>query len=233
MDFSFSQDFPSSQEQRMEERKYGYGPAFMHRYAPTPGKRKTAQISTRISRLAKKLKVSNPLHMSPSGLNATILSTTTLFTNVLDPIVAGDGYSARFTTSIRAKSLRFHFVVVPGTTQAGVVPYRICVFRAQAGSTLANTVVDCNTTSNPIADNRMTRVFYDKMFTSGGPTAAQGFPNTHNFVVSLKNHKQQYTGDAATLTTGDSIFLAMISNVATGTAAPFISAGYFERWFQP
>lgn len=227
----FSQDFPSSQEQRSMEAKYAF--ASTTRRGNMPAKRKTAQISSRISRLAKKLKVANPLHMSPSGLNGTILSTTTLFANALDPIVAGDGYSARFTTSIHARSLRFHFVVVPGTTQAGVVPYRICVFRAQSGSTLANTLVDCNTTSNPIADNRMTRVFYDKLFTSGGPTAAQGFPNTHNFTVSLKNHKQQYTGDAATSTTGDSIFIAMISNVATGTAAPFISAGFFERWFQP
>lgn len=197
------------------------------------GKRKTQMLSQRITKLAKQLKASNPLHMIYAQLNAVALTTTSALLDTAGGIAEGDAYNQRFGTTVHMKRLRLKIVIVPGTTAAAPCPYRICIFRASVGSTLAQTVVDCNTTSAVLANNRMTRVVYDRLYSCAAPIGTAGYPMVHDISVNLNNHLQHFTGAAAGSQTGEEYFLSLISNNAAGTTAPVISAGFVEYWFQP
>lgn len=163
---------------------------------------------------------------------AVIPSTTTYFVNLCDQITEGDAFTQRFGTQIMVKRFRLKCTIRPGTTQAAAACVRMVVLRAQAGSTLGLTFADCNSSSNPIANNAVSRVYYDKVFQTSATAGTAGFPLALNIDVKIGHH-QRYSGSGASVTTGDCIFFALISDVATGTAAPVVNAGFWEIWFQP
>lgn len=191
-----------------------------------------SQLGKRISRLAKKMKVMNPLHMFPATLNTVILSTTTFFTELLVGVGAGDGPAERFANQCQLKRVIIKCVIIPGSTQVVPVPIRITIFRAESGSTLAATVVNLNTSVSPVAATTITQVIMDRYLTVSPTIATQAYPLNLNMSVKVPHH-QKFSGVAAGTNAGESMYLSIISNTATGTAAPVIVSGFFEEWFQP
>lgn len=187
-------------------------------------------LSTRVNRMVKLNKLQNPLHMVGFSAVAAFgtASTTTAVFNLCDSIQEGDQYNNRFGTIVRAKRFRCNIVVLPTATSPNCY-IRFVLFRAQQGSTLATTVVDTVATSATIANNNITRVFCDDMYLIPAAT------NNPGVVIrkSMKlNHVQRFNQSGATSTTGDSLFLAIISNLVTGATAPNVG-GWFELWFSP
>lgn len=198
----------------------------------TPGKSAVQMLSSRLSRLVKKNKQENPLHMiwvSAVTTPATV-STTTAIYDLAGQIAEGDAYNNRFGTRITLKRWRCNFVVIPSSTTPIGNTLRIVIFKAQSGTNLASTVVDYNTSSAVIANNNITRVFFDKMYLVGAVT---GGTSGLTIKIDVKlNHPQHFAGSAAGTQTGDSIFFCIVGGAAAGATAPTIG-GWHETWFQP
>lgn len=228
----FSQPYGANLIPKMES-KSGFGGTKRRRETTVVSSgRSGLALSKRITRLAKSLKATNPLHVAWAPLNNTTISTTNAITTITG-IAEGDSFSNRFGTQVSLKRFRLLIVIEPGASQVTPATYRITVFRAQSGSTLAQTVVDVNTTSAVIANNRMTRVLFDRLYSTASTPATVGFPTAHNISLSLNNFKQHYVGPNVGDVTGETYFLSIISNVAAGATAPVIQSGFFETWFQP
>lgn len=191
-----------------------------------------------ISRIYKKIKMAAPLHMLSQNVvdfTTPILSTTSIFFDIHSNIVEGDNFANRHGTVTRTKRLLVDFMVIPGTTQAVPVPIRYGLIRAQAGSTLANTVINTIVSANPIANNNITQLFRDKLDLVCPTILTAAYPTRIRLNVKFgsSGFRTNYSGSAAGTQSGETLFFYAISNVATGTAAPAISGGHMEVWFQP
>lgn len=190
-------------------------------------------LSSRVTRLAKKMKITNPLHMYPVTLNTSIPSTTTYFRELGISIAQGDGTADRYVNTVYMKRLIVQCTIIPGSTQAIPCSVRVFLIRAQSGSTLAGLAITTNTSLSPV--NQATGVIekcYDRMHTVAPSLATQYFPL--NIRINKKCRlKQKFSGAAAGTNVGESLFFGIISNIATGTAAPLILSGHLEEWFQP
>jgi len=187
-------------------------------------------LSTRLNRLTKLNKMQNPLHCYTAQLNVapTTITTTTAPINVCDPIIEGDAYNQRFGTHIYVKRIRISaYILSTATTPMGAV--RLVIFRSQAGTTLAGSVVDTNTSSAVIANNNISRVFFDRTYPIS-PIGAEANPIVK---VDLKiNSPVRFVSGANIATTGDVIFVSWVGTQAAGATAPAIG-GWMETWFSP
>lgn len=212
------------------ETKSGFGGTVRRAYIAAP--RKTKSLSNRITRLAKKLKVANPAHMygySAAGTWGTA-HTATAIINLPDAVVQGDAYNQRFGTIVAGRRVIAEFCINPTATTPVNTVARVSIFLAQQGSTLANTVVDCATTLATIANNNVTRIFYDKLFPIPTSAASSGVRVKIN--LPLKNLKCHYTGSGAGAGTGSCLYMSIISNVVTGATAPTL-VGTVDFWYLP
>lgn len=194
--------------------------------------RTTKSLSTRITRLAKKMKIQNPLHMYGYSVATTwgTAHTATPIINIPDAVQEGDAYNQRFGTRILGRRLVGEFCINPTTTTPVNTVARVSCFLAQQGSNLAGTVVDLATTLATIANNSVTRIFYDKYFPIPTSAAASGVRVRIN--IPLKNLKCHYTGAGAAVGTGSCLYFSIISNVVTGATAPTL-VGTLDFWYTP
>jgi len=204
-----------------------------HRYASGALYRHNEGVHKRINRLYKKLKLSNPLHMSSSSLSAVQLNSTGVITDISAGIAGSDEYTGRYGTKTHSVRVLVKGVIVPGSTQAGPTSCRIVIFRAQQGSTVAQTVPNMFSDSSPIADNRIEQLYCDRYYSVAPVNASQTYPTVVNLSCKLYNHRINYTGSGAGTATGSVIFVLFLSLNALGTAAPVFQAGQISHWFKP
>lgn len=204
-----------------------------HKYASPSLYSFNAGVHKRINRLYRKLKLSNPLHMSSSSLSGVTLNSTGTITDISAGIAGSDEYTGRYGTKTHSVRVLVKGSIVPGSTQAGPTTCRIVIFRAQQGSTVAQTVPNMFSDSNPIADNRIEQLYCDRYYAVAPVNASQSFPTLVNLSCKLYNHRINYTGSGAGTATGSVIFVLFLSLNASGTTAPSFQAGQISHWFKP
>jgi len=186
-------------------------------------------LSTRLTRLTRKVKLQNPVHLAPISLNTAFstVSTTGSIYDLASGIAQGDDYDDRFSSQIYMRRVNVKGVLLPGSAAGNPAIARITIFRAESGL-----VFGANMTGSysPIVTGVSLQVYYDRFFTLGTYTNI-GFPVNLNFSVKLK-HKQKFSGTGAATASGHSIYMIVQSGVAAGTAAPSIS-GVMEIFFDP
>lgn len=189
-----------------------------------------------INSLYKKMKQTMPMHMKQIQLGSSnltaIISTTVTAQDIHTTIVQGDAYEDRHGTITSTKRLIGTFTVRPGSTQATAETIRCLVVRGQVGSTGAQLVTGINDSAASLADNRTTRLMFDKYYLVAPTAATAAYPTKVVFNIKL-NHRQVYTSGAAGSQTGETYYVIFMSGVATGTAAPVMQNGRLEVWFTP
>lgn len=194
-------------------------------------------ISRRVTRLSKSLRAANPTHMytatTGSIWNAGAgISTTGVSYSIGTAITQGDDYFQRFGNHIDMRRLRIMGFFHPGSTASAIAHVRCTIFRAQSAVAF---VASLSSSYNPIVGSNQTQLLYDKYYcipvgTAGNPTAWQ--PAIMNINLKLK-HRQKYTGTGAGAETGESIFVTIQSDIASGTGAPTLAPGFMELYFTP
>lgn len=187
-------------------------------------------ISRRVTRLSKALKVSAPNHLESRQLAATSADTTGLLIELCSSVTQGDDYNQRFGNKVTVRRLVAQFAMLPGSASAASAIFRIVVFRAGSGASVPQFAY--NSSCNPIRGNGVLQVYYDQMFTVGSATATMGFPTVVKMNVKLNKFQQKYSGTGASATTGESIYFYLIGNTASGTSAP-TGNGWLDTFFQP
>lgn len=190
-----------------------------------------SQLNRRVNRIAKQMKVHNPLHLYNVSLVSAFssLSTTGTAFDLMAQIVQGDASSERFSSKAQLRRVNFGGMILAGTTATTPVLVRISIVRLQSGSAFASNLF---TTYNPIQTGTSLQVYYDKYFeVAGNAGATCGWPTCFNVSKKIK-HFQKYSGTGANNATGDSIFMIMQANATAGTGAPTVS-GVLEVFFDP
>lgn len=193
-------------------------------------KRKTQMLSTRISKLAKKMKIANPMHLQTFSLGAAFstISTTGTLLDVMSTIAQGDDYLNRFSSSCRLSRLNLKAIFFVGSTSASASKIRITVIRGESGLAFAS-----NTTGSysPIVTGTVTKLYYDKFFQIGPTAGAPQWQSSVNLSLPIK-HKQKFSGTGAGTTTGDCIYMIIQGINAAGTTCP-VASGVLEVFFEP
>lgn len=189
------------------------------------------------NKIYKKLKIIAPLHMSPlrvaTDLPQNIPAAGQIF-DMLSQIAEGDAYNQRHGTVTRTKRIIGRIVITPGTAQLLNSCVRIAVFRAPVGATVAQTLLDTVASSNPVANNFMSQVFMDRWLVIP-PLAIDNSPHYVNFSIPFKGkgYRSNYSGSGSGTQTGESLFIAYLSNSVAGATSPNLIGGNVEVWFQP
>lgn len=212
--------------------KSEYASTKRRRYSqPAPTQMSTAQaLSSRISRLGKKMKIENPLHVyndTPAGF--ANFSTTGGLYDCLAQIVQGDNFTQRFGNKITVKRVMLRTTVVAGASAASAVSCRMALVRASYNLVAGR--ID-NTIISPTANTNITRVYWDKVFTANSPVGTSGFPVNFNLSIPVK-FSAKFNGTGVNSVAAESIFLLWSANVATGAGAPVFGTGVIETWFSP
>lgn len=186
-------------------------------------------LSTRISRLAKKMKVNNPTHLIQQSLTVvfpTISTTGTLY-DVGNPIAQGDDYNNRFGAKVLITHINIKGAFTPATA-TGPSVVRITILRLPTNSVFA---ANTSGSYSPIVTGTSLQTYYDKFYQVGAAPATVGYPTLINISKKIKFY-QKYSGTGAGTATGESIFVIIQSNFAAGATAPLIT-GVIETFFQP
>lgn len=118
-------------------------------------------LSNRVTKLARKMKVENPLHVyndSPTSFAA--LSTTGALYDCLTQITQGDNFNQRFGNKITVKRIILRTTVNCGATQASAVTCRMALVRASYNLVAGR--ID-NTCISPTANTNILQVYWDKV----------------------------------------------------------------------
>lgn len=225
---------PYMKRQRDEDE----GKVIVRRYGMATNKRRFPNYATQkqVHQIYKKLKMAMPLHMVNLRVGTEIATEVNNGGQLIDmhaTIAEGDTFSGRFGTVTRSRRMIGNMTVRPGSASTLPSTIRCAIVRAPVGATLANTVVNLDTSSASVRDNVISRVYYDKWFSVPATPATVGFAQRITFNIALKNFRVNYSGAAAGTNTGETIFMILLSGVATGTAAPLVSDGLVDVWFQP
>jgi len=158
-------------------------------------------VQRQIRALYKKIKISAPLHLQSPAIGAGVGQNCDTAGTLVDLhvlIAEGDAFNQRFGTVTRTCRVKGQMLFVPGVTQVVPAMCRLAVFRAPVGTTIAATLANTLISSNPIANNSISKVFYDKMFTVGAPIATVGYPTKIYFNIKINPcHRMNYAGAAA------------------------------------
>lgn len=197
--------------------------------------RGVSSLSTRVSRLAKKLKVGAPCHVIQDAMNTALNSFNTTPTAILDMcsgIAQGDAYNQRHGNKTRVYRIRIQAIVQPGSTSTAVAGCRLLVFRAGANFAAGSLAGAFSQSVNPITNTGVLQIYYDKSWSCAATPATAGFPLNINLNIPIK-FDVKYSGAGAGSTTGETVFVALLGTVASGTTAPSVTNGYYEVFFQP
>lgn len=188
----------------------------------------SSSLSTRVSRLAKKMKVNNPTHLYSFPGSTWVPTNTTSIVDLCGQIAQGDDYFNRFSSSVMMTHVNISLVAQAGTTAAQTGIIRITMFRAASGTVFA---ANLQGSYSPIVTGTSSRLIWDRHYEVASTLAAAGFPTIIRKSLKVK-HQQKFSGTVAGTTTGDCIFLIIQSNFGAGTAAPALQ-GVVEVFFQP
>lgn len=188
----------------------------------------SSALSTRITRLAKKMKVNNPTHLYVFPGSTWVPTNTTSIVDLSSQIAQGDDYSNRFSTSVKLTNINISCAVQPGTTSAVEVVMRVTLIRATSGTTFA---ANLQGSYSPVVPGTVTQLLFDRHYVVASTLAAAGFPTIIKKRIKV-NHMQKFTGVGAGTTTGECLFLIMQSSSGAGTGAPILT-GVVEVFFQP
>lgn len=124
-------------------------------------------------------------------------------------------------------------VILKGTLQAGststnAASVRITSFQGQSGLAFAANMSGSYT---PVGDSTSTRLLFDKYYHV--PPANTVWPVTPVHINLKARHRQKFSGSGANTNTGESVYVIIQSNVASGTTAPVWAVGVMEEWFKP
>lgn len=215
------------------ESKTGYhtavGYAFGRRERSNTRRTPYAFLSRRITRLAKKQRMSNPSHLYQNSLATafTTLSTTGTQFNPMDSVSQGDDYNNRFSSQTKYKRINIKGVLRPGSTAGSTANARITIIKApQNLSFTANT----NSSFSPIVTGASIQVLFDRFYAVPA-FSSPGWGNPINISVKC-THVQKFNGTGSNASSGDSIFVIIQSDQTAGTTAPTIN-GVLEVFFDP
>lgn len=215
------------------ETKSGYGGTKRRKFT-AGGSSRASALSTRVTRLAKTLKATNPVHMFETPVVGLVdWSSAGGIYDVATGIVQGDTYNQRFGNKIIPKRVNLKFTVVPDSTGTGVVTCRIAVVRATYNLGAASFI---GGSISPVANTNILQTYYDEIFVMPpGLTAAPspGWSKSFNRSIPIKLSHLKFNGAGAAALAAESIFVIWCSNAATGTAAPNMGAGIIEFFYIP
>lgn len=190
----------------------------------------TDAISRRITRLAKSLKASNPIHCYVDALTYfNNISTTGGIYEVGNAIAQGDDYNQRFGSHADIQRLIVKGLIRGGATAISSA-IRVTVFRGRFGLAFAP---NTSGSYNPVVDSTSTRLYFDKFYVIGGATSTNGDGSVSlNMNIKLA-HRQKFSGSGAGTNTAESVYLVIQSDFAAGGTAPTVSQGVIETYFKP
>lgn len=194
------------------------------------GVQMSTALSRRVTRLAKSLKASNPIHCYVDALSFfNNISTTGGIYEVGNGIAQGDDYNQRFGSHADIQRLIVKGLIRGGATAISSA-IRVTVFRGRSGLLFAP---NTSGSYNPVVDSTSTRLYVDKYYPVGGATSTNGDGSVVlNLNIKL-GHRQKFSGAGAGTNTAESVYLVIQSDFAAGATAPTVSQGVIETYFKP